>query len=777
MKFTYSWLKEHLETEKSPAEIAEKLTALGLEIEEFTDMGAKYEPFLVAEILEAEKHPNADKLQVCKVNNGTETLQIVCGAPNARKGIKVCLAPVGAYIPAADFKIKPTKIRDVESNGMLCSAAELGLGEDTAGIMELGADAKVGSKYADYAGLNDSFFEIAITPNRQDCLGVRGIARDLAAANYGKLNALDHPSGLSNHSLKCPIDVGGAIYYVGRYFQNVQNQPSPAWLQNRLKSIGLEPISALVDITNYITFDLGRPLHVYDADKLQGNLTIREAKKGEKINALNNKEYELQGFEPVIADDNGVVALAGVIGNIESSVDENTKNIFLEVAYFDADEVAKSGRAHQIDSDARYRFERGIDPDFLITGADIATNMILEICGGETSEMIHCGEEPNWHNEIEFDFAKVKSLGGIDIPREACEEILVDLGFAVKGNKISVPSWRRDVEGTADLVEEILRINGYDKVEPQILPFSGIKSQKSVIRKIRDILASRGLTEAVTYSFLCETAAQGFGGGSAALKVSNPISSELSDMRPSILPNLLEAARNNANRGVKNLSLFEIGPIFNENGEQQTVSSIRVGKNADKNIYGDSRKIDVFDAKADILAVLESLGAPEAQIRTENLPKYYHPGRSAGLYLGKNCLGYFGEIHPATLKTCDISDVVVGFELFMDNIPQGKSAKAKYKQLVTSDFQPTSRDFAFIVPNDVKAGEIVTRVQKLDDLITSAQIFDVFEGKNIEEGKKSLAFSVHLQPTKATLTDAEIEKVSSSVINLVEKEYSGVLRK
>lgn len=756
MKFTHTWLLQHLETDKSPEEIAEKLTAIGLEIEEFEDLGEKFAPFLVAEILEAEKHPNADKLQICKVNDGSQELQIVCGAPNARAGIKVCLAPVGAWIPAGDFKIKASKIRDVESNGMLCAAAELGLGEDSAGIMELDADAVVGSKYSEYAALNDSFFEIAITPNRQDCLGVRGVARDLAASGLGKLKPLESDT---QPNASC----------LWQKFEGVENKQSPVWLQNRLKSIGLEPKSALVDITNFLTFDLGRPAHVYDADKVNGRLKIEDLRSPQKFNALNDKSYELTN-ELVVADDNGAVALAGVIGNVESSVDENTKNVILEIAYFDPITVAMAGRKHLIDSDARYRFERGVDPEGLQQGLESAAKLITEICGGEIVSREIFGQTEDWKREIEFDFALAKDLGGIDVSRETCEKILTDLGFAVAGDKITPPSWRRDIEGAPDLVEEIIRIIGLDQIEPQVLPF--YPPAKKASTKLRDQLAGRGMVEVVTYSFGTEAAAKTFGGGNAALKLTNPISSELSDMRSSILPNLIEAAVRNANRGFKNVAFFETGPVFNDSGEQKLVSGLRAGENADKTIYSKPRNVDAFDAKADLQAALEALGAPAGQIRGD-APDYFHPGRSGGVYLGKNCLGYFGEIHPAILKKMDLEGSAVGFELFLNNIPK---SKIKYKALEVSDLQSVQRDFAFLLPTDALAGDLVARITKQDDLITDSQLFDVYEGANIESGKKSIAFSITLQPKKETLKDTEIEAVSQKVIAFVEKQFGGELR-
>ena len=753
MKFTYNWLLEHLETSAKPEEIAEKLTDLGLELEEFTDLGKTYAPFLVAEILEATRHPNADKLQVCKVNTGTEVLQIVCGAPNARAGIKVCLAPVGANIPNGNFQIKKSKIRDVESNGMLCSATELNLGADSEGIMELSADAKIGSKYADYAGLNDCLFDIAITPNRADCLGVHGIARDLAAAGLGKLKPLADPK--IKHSGASPITVSGAEYYIGCYIKNVNNGASCETNQRMLKSIGQTPISFLVDNTNISTFELGRPLHVYDADKLKGNIQIRDAKKGEKINALNNKTYEMLGGELIVADDSGIIALAGIIGNVETSVTAETKNIFLEIAYFAPERVMQTGRAHMIDSDARYRFERGIDINFMKHAADLA----VDCMGGEASEYVICGQEPKWQREIEFDFSFIKTHGGVDVEISKAKEILTALGFTLNGNKIAVPSWRRDVEGRADIVEEILRVVGLNNI-----PLTPIKYSTPVTPTpnfARNALVARGLTEVVTYSF--EPAAH----MSPAPKLLNPISEELAVMRGCIIPNLVSAAIRNSNRGFKNIGLFEIGPVFGEK-EQVVATGIRVGKNSDKNIHGNVRLIDAFDAKADLIAITGSYGEVRA-----GAPDYYHPGRSGGIFLGKNCLGYFGELHPALVKKIGAPTPIVAFEAFLENLP---NTQKKYKKIEVSDFQSVTRDFAWTLPADVKAADLINAVWKVSKLIESVDIFDVYQGDKIEAGKKSIALSVTLQPTDKTLTDKEIEDICATIIKEAAAKFGANLR-
>ena len=763
MKFTHNWLLEHLDTSASAEQIAEKLTDLGLEVDDFRNLGDIYKPFVVAEIVEAVQHPNADKLRVCKVNNGSEILQIVCGAPNARAGIKVCLAPVGANIPNGNFHIKKSKIRDVESNGMLCSAEELNLGGESDGIMELSSEAKVGSTYAGYAGLNDSVYEIAITPNRADCLGVRGVARDLAAVGLGKLKdwKIENPKT----ETKSPVSVKSDSYYIGRYFENIKNGISDDYAAGKLKAIGQTPISTLVDITNYITFDLGRPLHVYDADKLKGNIHVREAKAGEKINALNNKTYEMQGGELVVADDNGIIALAGIIGNVETSVTNATKNIFLEVAYFEPAKVMQAGRRHMIDSDARYRFERGLDAEAMQSGAEFASWMINSKCGGKASEFVISGTKPEIKREIEFDFSYIKQHGGVDIAEVRAKEILQNLGFVVSGRKISVPSWRQDVEGRADIVEEVLRVDGLKNIPLTPIKFGApITNHPNIYR---NALVARGMNEVVTYSFGSEAFYNKWH-SSSGQKLLNPISEELSVMRDCLIPNLVEAAIRNNNRGFKNVAIFEIGPVFGEK-EQIVAGGIRVGKDSERNIYNAVRGVDAFDAKADLLAITGEYGEVRA-----GAPGYYHPGRSGGIFLGKNCLGYFGELHPALVKMIDAPTPIVAFEAFIQNLP--KSQK-KYKKIEVSDFQPVSRDFAFAVNIDVKSSEIVATIRKVSLLVDKIDIFDIYQGDKIEKGKKSVALAVNIQPKDKTLTDAEIEAISANIIKEVTTRFQAELRK
>ncbi|PIR38701.1 MAG: phenylalanine--tRNA ligase subunit beta [Alphaproteobacteria bacterium CG11_big_fil_rev_8_21_14_0_20_39_49] len=792
MKFTLNWLKEHLQTNASLEEIVEKLTAIGLEVEEVTDKSKELADFKIAQILEAKPHPDADKLQVCKVNSGDEELQIVCGAANARAGINVVLAPVGSVIPTNGMKIKASKIRGVESNGMLCSAAELGLGDDHSGIIEMPAsNDNIARKYADVAGLSDPVIEIAITPNRGDCLGVYGIARDLAAAGLGELKELQVDNIKGEFKSKIKIIIDNEIecpMFAGRYFKGVKNGESPDWLKSRLTAIGLRPISALVDITNYIAFEFGRPLHVYDAKKIKGNLHVRYATEGEKIVALDDKEYFLDSEMTVVADsdDEKVQAIGGVIGGTESGCDENTTEVFLEVALFNPISVASTGRKLDIITDSRYRFERTVDPAFVKKAVEIATKMILDICGGEASEPVVAGGEPKWQREIEFDFKYVKQRGGIDVSEKECVAILEALGFAVNGNKISIPSWRSDIDGKSDIVEEIVRIYGYDKIPTLELPndnkgFEAVLSPRQQrVSDVRRTLAARGVTEAITWSFMKSAKAKLFGADSDELKLLNPISSDLDVMRPSILPNLLDAVARNNDRGHENLSFFEIGLIFENTtpkGQRQVASAVRSGRTSAKDIYGTSREVDVFDAKADCLAALETAGVPVDNLRiTTDAASYYHPGRSGVFRLGKAILGVFGEIHPKILTVLDVKVPAVGFEIFFDNLPDVKNKGKSRTKLEVSEYQSSNRDFAFLIDADIAVGDILQSVRRCDKkLIREVSLFDVYQGKGVAENKKSIAFSVKIQAADHTLTEDEIEGVSKKVIEVV-SQAGGELR-
>lgn len=791
MKFTLNWLKEFLETEATLEEISEVLTAIGLEVEEIVDRSKELSSFRVAQIIEAKPHPDADKLQICRVNTGEEEIQIVCGAPNARAGINVALAPVGSVIPTNGMKIKASKIRGVESYGMLCSAAELGLGEDHSGIIEMPADNdNLAKNYADIAGLSDPMIEIAITPNRGDCLGVYGIARDLAAAGLGKLKDLEVPEIIEIGKSKISVDIAEkeiCPQFIGRYFSNVKNGESPTWLKQRLEAIGLRPISKLVDITNYTAFTFGRPLHVYDVSKLSGDLVVRKATENEKITALDEKQYKLDSSITVIADGDKPQAIAGVIGGLESGCDDNTTEVFLEVALFDDVEVAAMGRKLDIITDSRYRFERKVDPEFLDNAAAIASKMILDLCGGEASALVKSGDKQKWQRSIDFDWHYTEKLAGIAIDKDSSIKILKSLGFSIDGNKVGIPSWRPDVEGQADLVEEIVRIYGYDKVPTFSLPQNDFIQKKLLNDKqvksgnIRKRLASRGMNEAVTWSFMKSDKASLFGGDNKKLILKNPISSEMDMMRPSILPNLLDVVLRNQARGRKSISLFELGLVFKDStpkGQLPCIAGIRAGEAEAKTIYGKGRLFDLFDVKADALDGLAALGAPVDNLRViRDVPEYYHPGRAGALCLGKNVLAYFGELHPFINKSFDVDSTVVGFEIFSDKLPQAKkkktTAKAKFE---VSDYQASIRDFAFIV-DEVKEVDDILRAAKMADkeLIESAELFDIYQGKGVEEGKKSIALSVRIQPKNKTLNDDELEAVSNKVIAAVAKQ-GGVLR-
>jgi phenylalanyl-tRNA synthetase beta chain len=800
MKFTLGWLKDHLETDASLDDILERLTMVGLEVEAVTDRAKGLETFVVGEVLEAKQHPDADRLRVCQVNTGSETVELVCGAPNARTGLKGVFAPSGSYVPGTGITLKPTEIRGVMSSGMLLSEREMGLSEDHDGIVELPADATVGTPAVDVMGLADPVIEIAITPNRGDCLGVRGIARDLAASGLGTLKPLNAQplAGSFDSPIKVSLDFSAETadacpQFIGRYFKGVKNGPSPKWLQDRLIAIGLRPISTLVDITNYIAFEYGRPLHVFDADKVTGNIHARLAQPGEKLLALNEEEYELDGEVTVIADDKGAEGIAGVIGGLDTGCTDATANVFLEVAYFDPVRTAMTGRKLNLQTDARYRFERGVDPALLRHGAEIATRMILDLCGGEVSNLEIAGEDPLWWRTLDLDLSKVKTLGGTDVDSVEARRILESLGFSIQSDQgsrvtVMVPSWRPDIEGQACLVEEIVRIYGYDRIPPvrlprdETLPEEALTAAQRRRAQARRLLAARGLVEAVTYSFMPDTQAKLFGGVDDAMRLLNPISADLDVMRPSILPNLLAAVARNQARGYGDMGLFEVGPQFPgaKPEDQQTVAAgVRVGKTGPRHWAVPPRDVDAYDAKADAQAVLADLGLPaeRAQITAE-APGWYHPGRSGALRLGPMMLAAFGELHPGALKALDVKGPAVGFEIYFDNMPAPKAKKSAAKpHLVLSALQPVNRDFAFVVDADVEASKVVNAAYSADKaLITDVSLFDVYEGKGVGEGKKSLAINVVLQPVEKTLTDAEIDAVADKVIASVTKVTGGELR-
>ncbi|MBO6825538.1 MAG: phenylalanine--tRNA ligase subunit beta [Sneathiella sp.] len=801
MKFTVSWLREHLEFDATLDQLSEKLTAIGLEVEEITDRAKELEAFRVCHVIKAEQHPDADKLRVCQVNTGTETVQVVCGAPNARTGMKGVFAPSGSYVPGTDLWLKPTKIRGVESNGMLVSEREMGISDEHNGIIEMPEDTEVGAQFAALAGLDDPIIEIAITPNHQDALGVYGIARDLAAAGFGQLKELnttpvqgtyESPIGVEL-KFEAGTDPLPCSKFLGRYVKGVKNGPSPKWLQDRLLSIGLRPISTLVDITNFVTFDLGRPLHVFDADKLTGNIQPRLAKAGEKLLALDEEEYTLSHTDCVIADEAAPQGIGGIMGGELSGCTDETVNVFIEAALFDPIAIATTGRRLGIESDARYRFERGVDPAFVESGMEIATRLVMELCGGEPSHVVSDGEGPKWEKKVSLRKTRVKELGGLEVSVEEMIAILDRLGFNPKdeGDVIStdVPSWRMDVDGEADLVEEVLRVVGYDNIPTVELDRESVVAKPSVTPKQRRVrtakraLAARGMIEAVTYSFLPRAHADLFGGVNEDLVLANPISTDLDTMRPSLLPNLVAAAARNQSRGFSDINLFEVGGEYHDDtptGQATVAAGIRTGLTQGRHWGGAGREMDLFDVKADVLALLEAVGGPTSPQIGTDAPAWYHPGRSGVFQLGpKNRLAAFGELHPAVLEAMKVKGRVMAFELYLDNIPMPKGvAKTAKAPLKVSDLQAVERDFAFVMDRDVSADKVLRAAVGADKkLITDATIFDIYEGDKIEEGKKSLALSVRLEPTDKTLTDDEIEAVAQKVIANVEKTSGGVLRR
>jgi len=793
MKTTLSWLKSHLDTQAAIGEIVERLVMLGHDVDGVEDQAAALAGFRVARVVSAEPHPNADRLRVCVVDAGDGEIQVVCGAPNARTGMKGVFGPAGVTVPRNGTLLAESTIRGVASRGMLMSAYELALSDDHEGIIDLPEDAPVGARYVDYAGLGDAVIDIKVTPNRADCLGVRGIARDLAAAGVGRLKPLDEaaipgkftsPIGIRLTDLKaCPM-------FLGRHIRGLKNGPSPDWLKRRLESIGLRPISALVDITNFLTFDLNRPLHVFDAGKVKGDLVVRFARPGEKLLALNGREYALDPDVTAIADDNGVQSLGGVMGGEPTSCTDGTTAVFIEAALFDPVRTAATGRRLEIISDARYRFERGIDPEFVAPGLEIATRLVLELCGGEPSEIVVAGAAPEWRRRYVLRPSRVSSLGGLEVSPDDSTKILEDLGFNVEpanGDlRVIPPSWRGDVVGEADLVEEVLRVTGYDRIAPVPLPRGTVISRPAIEPRrrrnelVRRTLAARGLVEAATYSFISAAAAERFGGGQAALRLVNPISADLDQMRPSVLPNLLEAARRNADRGLADLALFEVGPLYRDDtpeGQINVAGGVRAGRLGPRDWRAKPGEADLYAAKEDALAALAAAGAPVDSIQVAGEPPaWFHPGRSGVLRLGPTVLGYFGELHPEILDAFGAKAPVAAFEVFIEAValPRGSRARPLLKLSV---FQPVERDFAFIVDRDVSAETLLRAARGVDrKLVSDIRLFDVYEGTGLPDGKKSLAIAVTLQPQEATLTDAEIEAFSQRLVAAVEKATGGTLR-
>jgi phenylalanyl-tRNA synthetase beta chain len=798
MKTTLGWLKTHLQTDAPLDEIVRRLVMLGLEVESVENRAKDLAGFVIGRIVDAKPHPNADRLKLLKVDAGKGEVEVVCGAPNARAGLIGVFASPGVTIPRNGMVLKVGEIRGVKSNGMMCSGYELKLSEDHEGIIELPDDLKPGASFAAATGLDDPVLDVKITPNRADCLGVRGLARDLAASGLGKLKPIDTEAVAGQFEAPIKVHIEGpdakaCPLFLGRLIRGVKNGPSPRWLQDRLTAIGLRPISALVDVTNFLTYDLDRPLHVFDADKLQGDLTLRGGRAGEQLAALNGKGYALDETMTVIADKSGALSLGGVVGGESSACSDATANVFIEGALFDPVRTAATGRKLQLQSDARYRFERGIDPEFTAPGLEIATRLILEICGGTPSKVTTAGAVPDWRRRYSLRADRVETLGGVAISAPDQRRILEDLGCKLAneagGFAVEAPSWRADIEGEADLVEEILRIRGYEEIpvvpltRDSVLPKPALTPAQRRAVQVRRTLAARGLVEAVTFSFLPRTQAELFSGGSEALTLANPISADLDVMRPAILPNLLAAAQRNADRGFPNGALFEIGPFYKDDtpeGQIGTATGLRSGSTGTKRWDDPGRPVDALLAKADALAALGAAGvAGESLQVTADAPAWYHPGRSGVVKQGNKPLAQFGEIHPGILAAMGVAGPAVGFEVFLDAVPAPRARSGKARPLlVLSPFQPVERDFAFVVDESVAAETLLRAARGVDrKLIADVRLFDVYRGKGVDPGKKSLAITVVLQPVEATLTDEAIEAFSQKLIAAVEKTAGGTLRK
>jgi phenylalanyl-tRNA synthetase beta chain len=797
MKISLAWLRTHLDGAAPLDAIVEMLIMRGHDVDGVENRAKDLAPFKVARVVKAEPHPNADKLRVCIVDAGAGEVHVVCGAPNARTGMIGVFAPPGAVIPRSGMVLKASTIRGMPSNGMLCSGYELGLSEDHEGIVELEEGLAIGTPFAAALGLDDPVIDIKVTANRADCLGVRGVARDLAAAGLGQLKPLD--TSPVPGRFPCPVavhltgpDDKACPLFLGRLVRGVSNGPSPRWLVQRLEAIGLRPISALVDITNFITFDLNRPLHVFDAAKLDGDLTLRGARPGEELAALNGRSYALDDEMTVIADKSGALSLGGVIGGESTGCTAATTDVYIEAALFDPLRTAATGRKLNLQSDARYRFERGLDPEFVRPGLEVATRLMLELCGGEASEVAQAGAVPHWRRRIEFRPDRTRSLGGLDLAALEQRRILETLGCTIAPGPmqwaVEPPSWRGDIEGEADLVEEVLRIHGCEHIPVVAVPREGLPkpaldAAQRRVGFVRRSLAIRGLVEAATFSFLPAQQATLFGGGAPSLRLVNPISADLDTMRPSLLPNLLAAARRNADRGFADLGLFEVGAQYRDDtpaGQEQMATGLRVGRTGAKRWDDPGRDVDVFLAKADAMAALAAAGAAldGIQVAAEP-PRWYHPGRAGTLRLGPKVLGWFGEIHPAVLAAFEVKGAAAGFEIFLDAVPLPRAKTGRARPLLKlSPFQPVERDFAFTVAQDVAAETLLRAARNVDKkLVADIRLFDVYTGPGLPEGKKSLAITVVLQPEEATLTDQAIEAFSQKLIAAVEKATGGSLRR
>ena len=798
MKFTLDWLKDHLETKKDLDTIVDTLTNIGLEIESVEDKSKTFNDFTVAEVIKAEQHPDADRLRVCSVKTIDGVFQVVCGAPNARTGMKGIFAPENSFIPGTGIRLKKSKIRGVESCGMLVSEKEMDISDEHDGIIEVEAKYNLGDKFIDVFNLNDPVIEINITPNRGDCLSVRGIARDLAAAGLGKLKEntlINNIAGTFESLVKWEKDFKGDEEYIcpgvaGRYFKNVVNKESPLWLQQRLKAIGLRPISSLVDITNYITYDLGRPLHVYDADKIKGNLKMRFAKEKETCLTLDEAKYECRTDMIVIADNDKLHGIGGVMGGLDSGCSLDTKNVFLEVALFDPISVTKAGRYLKLQSDARYRFERGIDSSSIDWGVQAATKMIIDLCGGEVSKTVQTNILNTNVKQINFNTDKVTSLGGVEISIKEQKNILESLGFAVQEQNniliITPPSFRPDIHDEADIVEEILRIYGFDKIP--LIDIQDKDSKKNILNsnlksfyKIKRVIANQGYLEAVTWSFMDKQVAKLVSDN--VIEIKNPISSDLNVMRPSNVPNLLHAINLNKSKMINRGKLFEVGPIFSESLEDRqtnVATGISYGNISEGNWNSNSKDIDVFDIKADLMRILDSLNTPINNLNYEKIEnKIFHPGKSSSLRIGKNIIANFGELNPILLKSMNIQNPVMAFEVFTDALGQFQNKKTStIAAFDNNPFQMVERDFAFLFPNSVKADEIISKIKKIDKkLINKVSIFDVYEGDKIAKDTKSIAIRVLLQPLEKTFNDEEIESLSTQIIDVITINFKATLRK
>jgi phenylalanyl-tRNA synthetase beta chain len=798
MKFSLSWLKEHIDTDADIHAVADCLNRVGLEVEGIENPADALSAFRIAKVLSAAPHPQADKLQVLSVDAGGEPLQVVCGAPNARAGMLGVFGPAGAVVPANGMVLKVAAIRGVESNGMMCSIAELELGDDHDGIIELSEDAPVGQVYADWAGLDDPVIDVSITPNRQDCMGVRGIARDLAAAGLGTLRPLGEVYKIDlsvplEGSDAAPVvrtdDAAGCPAFYAQSVSGVHNGDSPEWMRSKLKAIGQKPISLLVDITNFVSIDLGRPLHVYDRDKLNGALVARKAVDGEQMVALNGKTYALDASMTVIADDAMVHDIGGIMGGEHSGVSEGTTDVLIECAFFDPEHIARTGQKLALTSDARQRFERGVDPAFLDDGLAIATKLVLDHAGGTASAIARSGQAPVAPRNISYDTDYCRRLGGIDVPQDEQRHILERLGFSVTSDwSVGVPSWRRDVDGPADIVEEVVRMVGLDNVVSVPLPrAAGVASPtatpaQSLERKVRRAAAARGLNEAINWSFLPQKAADAFGGGDWSL--ANPISEDMKVMRPSLLPGLLSAAQRNMDRGASSVRLFEIGRRYfagtdGASNERVTAGIVLAGERSARNwASGKAARFDAFDAKAEAIALLKAAGvATDNLLVMDDAGAHYHPGQSATLRMGpKNILAAFGTLHPATAKAFDLDGNVVAAEIFLDAIPLKKAAGFMRPAFTPPALQAVTRDFAFLVAVDTPANDLIRSIKGCDkDNIVAVRLFDRFGGQGVPEGQVSLAVEVTLQPSDKSYSDDDLKAISDKVIAAATK-LGAVLR-